>query len=295
MHPNNKHKEDYNLEFLSENHPPLKPFLVKSEYTKYSIDFRSPKAVKELNRALLLVDYNIDYWQFEDQNLCPAIPGRADYLLYLNDWLTSKKFKEEVSVLDIGTGATLVYPLLGKSLFNWSFLGSDSSKSSILNAQQIIEKNKLESQIKVIHQPIGYKVLDGVLNTDSAFTLSMCNPPFYASEEQAQKATEKKLRGLGQENEEFKRNFSGTHNELWIKGGGKKFIERYIFESSQFKTQVKWYSCLVSDKSLVRGFKVSLKNVGCKNYTAIKMGHGKKMLHILIWSFTDESPTFNEL
>ncbi|OIQ30464.1 MAG: hypothetical protein BM564_03610 [Bacteroidetes bacterium MedPE-SWsnd-G2] len=295
MHSNNKHLNGYNIEALALGHPQLQQYVVKRKDGISSIDFGNPKAVKELNRALLRVDYNIDFWNFSDHNLCPAIPGRADYLLYLNDWLNSKNEKGDIKVLDIGTGATLVYPLLGNSLFNWSFLGSEVSKTSIENAQQIIDQNGMSESIAVIHQPNSFRILEHVLKEDSSFTLSMCNPPFFESEEQAQKATEKKLRGLGKDNEDFKRNFSGVHNELWIKGGERKFIERYILESSNYKTQVKWYSCLVSDKDLVRGFKVKLKKAGCKKYATIKMEHGHKKLQVLIWSYTDESIVFNSL
>jgi 23S rRNA (adenine1618-N6)-methyltransferase len=42
--------------------------------------FSNPIAVKILNKALLNYYYGIKNWKFPDENLCPPIPGRADYI-----------------------------------------------------------------------------------------------------------------------------------------------------------------------------------------------------------------------
>ena len=40
--------------------------------------------------------------------------------------------------IDIGTGGSLIYPLLGNALFNWLFIGTEIDTESFDNANQII-------------------------------------------------------------------------------------------------------------------------------------------------------------
>jgi len=43
--------------------------------------------VKVLNTALLFKYYNIQSWNFPDDNLCPPISGKVDYIHHLADLL----------------------------------------------------------------------------------------------------------------------------------------------------------------------------------------------------------------
>ena len=58
-------------------------------------------------------------WHCPPSNLCPRIPSRVNYLLWV--WLQMQEEEDEKMgrVLDVGTGATLIYPLLGWALFKW--------------------------------------------------------------------------------------------------------------------------------------------------------------------------------
>jgi 23S rRNA (adenine1618-N6)-methyltransferase len=55
-----------------------------------TINFSIPQAVKLLNKALLLHFYNVKDWDIPDANLCPPIPGRADYVHYIADLLAEQ-------------------------------------------------------------------------------------------------------------------------------------------------------------------------------------------------------------
>ena len=95
-----------------------------------SIDYADPDAVKALNQALLKSAYGIDDWDVPPGYLCPPIPGRSDYLHYLADLLASegrqeKARRDPVTVLDIGTGANCIYPLIGASEYGWRFVASE--------------------------------------------------------------------------------------------------------------------------------------------------------------------------
>jgi len=145
LHPKNRFRTNYNFEELCKLHPELSQYIITNRAGLPSVDYNNPKAIKALNTALLFT-YNLNFWEFPDSNLCPPIPGRLDHILYLKDLIGEKK---NVSVLDIGTGATLIYPLLGHSEFNWKFVGTDVNSKSLKNASKIISKNSLKNSIEL--------------------------------------------------------------------------------------------------------------------------------------------------
>lgn len=285
FHPKNKHKSGYDLEALYAVYPDLLPFVFENNYQTKTIDFANPKAVKSLNTALLFKHYNITFWDFPEANLCPPIPGRVDYIHYVADLLRKEKNTNDIRVLDIGTGASCIYPILGHAECNWNFVGTDIDKKSLQLAEEIIRKNKLEDFIELRLQQNESQILKGILNEDDAFSVSMCNPPFFKSEEEALEATTRKLKGLNKLDNKVVRNFSGTHHELWYKGGEKAFVHNYLYESSLFKNSCKWFTTLVSKKDLVKGIQVSLKKLGATHVKIINMGQGNKVSRIVAWTF----------
>ena len=284
LHINNKHKNGYNFKELCEVYPDLKPFVFINEYGTETLDFSNPKAVKAINTALLFKYYNLTFWDFPDDNLCPPIPGRVDYIHYLADLLASSKINNAVTILDIGTGANCIYPLLGNAVYNWKFLGTDIDKKSIDRAEKIIKKNKLSNAIKLIQQKDASQIFKGILNEDTKLSATICNPPFYKSQEDAMQANARKLEGLGKQSNEA-RNFSGKQQELWYKGGEKAFLHTYLYESSMFKTQCFWYTTLVSKKENAESMLPSLKKLGATEIKTIPMHQGNKVTRIVAWTF----------
>ena len=275
----------YDLEALHLVHPDLLPFIFENEYETKTINFANPKAVKALNTALLIKYYNIKFWEFSEANLCPPIPGRVDYIHHVADLLKASKITDNINVLDIGTGASCIYPILGYAEYNWSFVATDIDKISLVQAQTIIDGNNLKNVISLRHQKDSSNIFEGVLKTDDKFAVSICNPPFYKSEVEAIKATTKKLKGLKKVEGKPVRNFAGTNTELWYKGGEKAFIHNYLYESSLFKEQCIWFTTLVSKKDLVKGMYASLKKLGATNIKTINMGQGNKISRIVAWTF----------
>lgn len=285
FHPKNKHKSGYNFNALCKSFPKLKSFVFFNKYETKTIDFANPEAIKYLNTALLKHYYGIEFWEFSDDHLCPPIPGRADYIHHIADLLKSFKIEENITVLDIGTGASCIYPLLGNAEYNWTFIGTDIDKNSLKNAQNIIDKNKVNEVISLRQQRDSFKIFEGILKDDDVFTVSMCNPPFFKSEEEAKTATKNKLKGLNIGGGEVVRNFSGTHNELCYIGGEKAFVHNYLYESSLYKKSCYWYTTLVSKKDLVKGMQASLKKLGATEVKVISMGQGNKISRIVAWTF----------
>ena len=112
LHQKNKNREQYDLTELIKIRPELKKHITPNKYGEDSIKFSDPAAVKALNKALLHHYYGVENWDFPDTNLCPPIPGRADYIHYMADLLGDK---EDINCLDIGVGANCIYPVLGIS------------------------------------------------------------------------------------------------------------------------------------------------------------------------------------
>ncbi len=233
----------------------------------------------------MVTHYGIKFWEFPDANLCPPIPGRVDYIHHLADLLKISDVHKEVTILDVGTGATCIYPILGYAEYNWKFIGTDIDKKSLQHAQEIVSKNTLDHGITLRHQENPLHIFKGVIKPSDRLTATLCNPPFYKSEVEAIAATTRKLKGLNKNEAGVVRNFSGTHNELWYKGGEKAFIHNYLYESAQFKDQCQWFTTLVSKKDLVRGIKVSLKKLGATEIKVVNMGQGNKISRIVAWTF----------
>ncbi len=283
LHPNNKHNSGYDFQKLCTSTPILKEFVFTNKFNTKTIDFANPKAVKSLNTSLLKAYYNINYWEFPDENLCPPIPGRVDYIHHLNDLLKSSSITNNISILDIGTGATCIYPLLGNAEYGWNFIGTDIDNESLKTSQKIISSNNLSKEITLFFQNNKDQILSNKSFSNNVFSASMCNPPFYGSQYEAIEANARKLKGLGIET--TARNFSGSQNELWYKGGEKAFLHNYLYQSSLFKTNCFWYTSLVSKKENVTTMQKSLTKLGATDIKIIPMQQGNKVTRIIAWTF----------
>lgn len=285
LHKNNKHINGYDLKELCISNPELEEFVFVNKYGTETVDFANPEAVKELNRALLVKDYGIEYWDFPDDNLCPPIPGRVDYIHYLADLFESSGVSKDASVIDIGVGANCIYPLLGNSVYGWKFLGTDIDKKSLDRAGKILKKNKLTNKITLIQQKNATQIFKGILDEKSKYTATLCNPPFFGSQQEAMQANARKLEGLGNTSNAQPRNFSGKQQELWSKGGEKAFIHTYLYESSMYKTQCFWYTTLVSKKENAESMLSSLEKLGATEIKTIPMYQGNKVTRVVAWTF----------
>ena len=279
LHTNNKFNTSYDFDELIIKNPSLKEFVLENKFGSISIDFSNPTAVKELNKALLYTYDKISTWIFPDENLCPPIPGRLDYIHHLADLISEEK---NIKILDIGTGATCIYPLLGVAEYNWDFVAIDIDINSLDTAQDIIDDNSLDTKIKLRQQLDENQILKGILNDDDSFSAVICNPPFYKSAEEARGANKRKNRNLGNSSV---RNFAGNNNELWYIGGEKAFLHNYLFESSLYKDRSIWFTSLVSKKENVESMEKSSKKLGATAFKVIPMNQGNKVTRIVCWKY----------
>jgi 23S rRNA (adenine1618-N6)-methyltransferase len=297
LHPRNLHRSRYDFELLISNCPELKAFISINKHGIETVDFSNPLAVKTLNKALLQTYYDIQNWDIPKNYLCPPIPGRADYIHYLADLLaetSNGKIPEGNSVmgLDIGTGANLIYPILGNSIYNWSFVATDIYKTSIENASKIIEANpRLIDVISLQQQTEPRFIFKNIIIPEDRFTFTMCNPPFHASAEEANKSTSRKVSNLNpkeKKNTNPVLNFGGQNAELWCNGGEIGFITQMIYESVKYPSQVLWFTTLVSKKENLSSIYKTLKKVNAVSVKTIEMSQGQKNSRIVAWSFLNE-------
>ncbi len=285
LHPRNKHKDKYDFPELIRVFPSLKPFVKPNKFGNDSIDFSNQQAVKTLNQALLKSYYQIDQWDIPSQYLIPPIPGRSDYIHHLAD-LLGEPMGSETKILDIGTGSSLIYPIIGNRDYGWSFIATDIGPTSLENAHTIIEDNKKLKNIELRYQKNQRDIFLGVLNSKEYVDACICNPPFHASHEEAQKGTLRKMRNLnkGKKIKKAELNFGGQSNELITEGGEKQFIFNMIKQSKRFAKNVGWFTTLVSKESIVPAIKSSLVHHGAKVHI-IEMEQGNKKSRIVAWKF----------
>lgn len=125
-------------------------------------------------------------------------------------------------------------------------------------------------------------IFKGIIIEGEHYDFTMCNPPFYSSKEEADKANLKKQRNLG--TVENGRNFSGASHELYCNGGEALFIKRMIKESVEFKNQVGWFTSLVAKSQHLKPLEKQLTKAGA-NYHIIPMESGHKKSRFIAWRF----------
>lgn len=280
MHPKNPFAQDYDFDFLIQHSPNLKDFVFINEYGNKTIKFSDHRAVKALNAGLLKAQYGLDYWDIPEQNLCPPIPGRLDYLLHIADLIPN----QELRLLDIGTGANLIYPILGTCHFRWHCTASEVDRDALKNAEKIIQRNKELKNIDLRKQQYKNSILEHIITPEDHFDVVVCNPPFFKNRSDAQQKNMRKVRNL-QLKEEATLNFGGQANELWYKGGEEGFVKKMVLESVQFQDQVFWFTTLVSQKENLKNIKRAINKTNPSEVKVIEMEQGNKKSRFVAWTY----------
>ncbi|NQW04354.1 MAG: 23S rRNA (adenine(1618)-N(6))-methyltransferase RlmF [Acidobacteria bacterium] len=291
MHPRNRFRTGYDVPALVASCPALEPFVRTSPRGEDTINFADPGAVMALNQALLKDAYGLR-WSIPRGALCPPIPSRCDYIHHLADLLSGGDAAaiprgRAVRVLDIGTGANCIYPLIGASEYGWSVVGTEIDKAAMHWARQIVRVNSpIASLIECRLQPSPSACLVGVAKPGERFAASMCNPPFHASAAEAAEGSRKKRRNLGFAKSTPALNFGGQAGELWCTGGEVGFIQRLIAESAARPRLCRWFTTLVSKSEHLPRLRQSLTRVGVTDAKVIDMAQGQKKSRILAWTFS---------
>lgn len=300
LHPRNIH-QSYDFTALVNSYPALAAFVSKNKHGKVSIDFADSKAVTALNTALLKHHYQID-WQLPEGALCPPVPGRVDYIHYIAELLgvdEPSTNSSKINMLDIGIGANGIYSILASQIYGWQCVGSDINQQSLDNVDLIIAHNKsLQNTVNLRLQSNKNHIFNGIIESKDYFDITVCNPPFHASLEEALKANQRKVdnlaRNRGEQPNKTQRaknsdsatlNFGGSEAELWCNGGERLFLKKMIKESQDFAGQCHWFTSLVSKSDNIKPSIKLLRKQGVTDVREIEVAQGNKITRILAWTY----------
>ncbi|KAJ3367505.1 hypothetical protein HDU91_001365 [Kappamyces sp. JEL0680] len=164
-------------------------------------------------------------WEVPLSSLIPPIPSRLDYILHIQDLLSLRgQDTGPVWGIDLGTGHSCIYPLLGCSANrSWSFLALDVDETSLDYARLNVERNSLQDRIQVQlndTSSTGAAVSPRVLQRDH-YDFLMCNPPFYRDSEQIDAQALFKAKPPHSK-------CTGTEYEMITPGGEVRFVASLI-------------------------------------------------------------------
>lgn len=296
MHPKNLHINGYDYDCLAAAYPDLSHFIRDNGHGRLSIDYAQKEAVYALNKAIILCHYGMKTWSLPDNALCPPIPGRADYILHIADLLANESNGGKIprgqkcTILDVGIGASAIYPILGNALFDWSFIGSDINTNSLHHVEkQLMAGNEhLAKCLTIRLQKNATHIFEGIIEKGEFIDATICNPPFHTSAEDAERRTKRKWKQLGLDQKmESTKSFGGLSNELWCEGGEVAFIQKMIQESAQYSFQVLWFTTLVSRKTTLAFLDNTFAEVKPVKKCIIEMGQGQKSSRFIAWTFLD--------
>ena len=292
LHPRNLHNNRYDFEALIKTNPDLQEFVKPNKYGDLSIDFANPQAVITLNKALLSHFYGIKNYTIPEGYLCPPIPGRADYIHHIADLLAISNNGvipkgNTIKGLDVGIGANGIYAIIGASIYDWDFVGSDIEIESIKSVENIVNSNEsLKGKIECKLQSNPQNIFTGIINKDDFYNFTLCNPPFHKSLKDAMDGNKRKIQNLTKQKiTKNTLNFGGKNNELWCKGGEIAFITNMIKESLEFKNNVFWFTTLVSKKENLPLIYKKLEDIKVSEIKTIDMSQGQKITRVIAWSF----------
>ncbi|MDD4991124.1 MAG: 23S rRNA (adenine(1618)-N(6))-methyltransferase RlmF [Paludibacter sp.] len=292
LHPQNKHRDRYDFKLLIGSCPELAKYVKLNAYGNESIDFANPKAVKWLNKALLIHYYSLGYWDIPAGYLCPPIPGRADYIHHIAELLGKSNNGKiptghKVKCMDIGVGASCIFPVIGNKEYGWSFIGSDIDAAALNSADKIVKNNAfLQRNIELRMQENPKDIFHGIMERSEPIDITICNPPFHTSLEESQEGTLRKLSSLNHKKVTTPvLNFGGQSNELWCEGGEVRFVRDMIRQSKQFASNCFWFSTLISKQTHLPQIYDALKTAEAVEVKTINMGQGTKTSRIVAWTF----------
>ncbi|KAF1992469.1 hypothetical protein K402DRAFT_443207 [Aulographum hederae CBS 113979] len=252
-----------------------------------SIDFRDPDALTALTKALLKRDFGIII-DLPPDRLCPPVPIRYHYIRWIQDLLdtTSSDFDDyfdpnrQVVGVDIGTGASAIYPLLGlSSRANWRFIATEIDEKSAEYAQKNVFANGLSTRCHVMSVYDSSPVIP-----DMKADFTMCNPPFYDSRAEMdvhRDAKEKRPSAI----------CTGADTEMVCPGGDAGFILRMVEESVLLGDRYQWYTSMFGKWSSVQVVVEDLKKRGVTNWAVgVLKTSGRTMRWVVGWSFRDLRP-----
>ncbi|XP_046351658.2 RNA N6-adenosine-methyltransferase mettl16-like [Haliotis rufescens] len=287
MHPRNPYRHQKpNFQLLASKYPEFSSHVVTDTAGKVFLDFKNPEDLRVLTKTLMKEDFGLDV-ELPQDRLVPTIPLRLNYLLWVEDIIGRKK--SGVRGIDIGTGSSCVYPLLGNKMNKWSFLATDIDAQNVFYARKNVEKNNLTSAITVKKVTEDALITGALLDEDSDVTYEfcICNPPFFADHMEAQAVSTSR----SVERSEPCSVSTASPKESIAPGGEVMFVKQLIADSAALRTRVRVYTSMLGKKTSIPPLKEELRKLQVPKYATTEFCQGKTMRWGIAWSF-DESVVF---
>jgi len=195
-----------------------------------------------------------------------------------------------ITGIDIGTGSSAIYPLLGcASRSSWNFIGTELDSKSYSYATQNVEANDLASRIRLhkVASPTDSLIPMDALGVDKV-DFTMCNPPFFTSATDMTATHLTKARSPSAI-------CSGAPVEMIYDGNGEGgsggdlgFVMRMLDESMVLRERVQWYTSMLGKLASATALVQALKERGISNWAVTSLQAGNVTRRWVVgWSFGD--------
>ncbi|RAO66719.1 hypothetical protein BHQ10_002731 [Talaromyces amestolkiae] len=300
------------------------PEFAKRLKSNDQLDFSDPDSIRQLTKSLLERDFKLVV-DLPNDRLCPPIPNRFNYILWLQDLLdTSSRTgtdqydpNRQVLGLDIGTGCCAIYPLLGcSSRPRWRFIATDIDSKNISSSRKSVLDNELDDRVMIMETkpsdpliPFDKLDVDRVWRTGLPVRSAVLKPHagwlvvgWTTSESQLlldfvmcnPPFYESEDELVSSADAKSRPPFSactGAAVEMITPGGEVAFIESLIKQSLVLKTQVLWYTSMFGKLSSVSVILQKLLDIGIHNWAVTEFVQGRGTRRWAVgWSFSDWRP-----
>ena len=287
---------------LAQEYPAFAAFLIGNR----ELDWSNPAALIELCRTLLHHDFGVR-WTMPEKSLCPTVPSRLDYLLWVDDLLTLTQQQQQhhhhhhqrrIIGIDVGTGASCIYPLLGHAHLGWDFVATEVDPASVSAARHNVTLNGWTEAIQVRQVEADASVesgvsslsstsveelapiLLGVIRPSERFDFCMCNPPWFAPSDVPRPNAHHAPNG---------ERCNATASEVFTSGGEVGFIQRMVHESAALRERITWYTSLVGRKVSLAPVLRVIRAAGAVHVRTTEMVQGVTSRWAVAWSFVPEA------
>ncbi|XP_077423103.1 RNA N(6)-adenosine-methyltransferase mettl16 isoform X2 [Vanacampus margaritifer] len=282
MHPRNRYKDKPpDFAYLASKYPEFQEHVHTNLSGRAVVNFKEPEAVRALTCTLLKEDFGLSI-EIPLERLIPTVPLRLNYIHWVEDLIDGQK--QPRRGIDIGTGASCIYPLLGASMNSWFFLATEVDDICFDYATRNVEQNHLSDLVKVVKVPQKTLLMDALKEeTEIVYDFCMCNPPFFANQLEAKGVNSRNARRPPPSSVN-----TGGVTEIMAEGGELEFVKRIIHDSLQLKKRLRWYSCMLGKKCSLAPLKEELRKQGVAKVTHTEFCQGRTMRWALAWSFYDD-------
>ncbi|KAK0087431.1 hypothetical protein PV325_001028 [Microctonus aethiopoides] len=276
MHPRNKYKIPPNFKDLAALYPEFKQHIITDLTGKLRFNFKNEESLRVLAKTLLKHDFNLEV-EIPLEKLVPALPLRLNYILWIEDLMKHAKINN-ITGIDIGTGAVCIYPLLCARINGWKMIATEIDSSSVTSAMENVRNNCLDQLINVISVN-GEYILKDIVTDECTYSFTMCNPPFFnldKSDEIEKKSPPRNAQ-------------TGNKIELTVDGGEYSFVNKIIDESIELGDKIQIYTSMIGLKNNLSKCLCELKQRNIENLTWTEFCQGHTKRWGLAWSFVSKN------